>query len=235
MVPIVLGIYESSKSEKVGTGATKQERELRIYWFAAQIPGGDIACQPLNDVRLPSGFVQKVDKEAFFSEYTLSPQLYDEYMRSVVNSLRDKLNSMDPIGELPELSREEGMVLRGLTALLHVKPTLQLSETDLLAVRTMLDSMRQTNEVVLEYQRAITSVAIDLRKQRKFPLAVEYYKKVLALDARNDHLMFNLARVYFEMGQLDEARELLLQAIEINPELDMARRFLRYLDASGQG
>jgi tetratricopeptide (TPR) repeat protein len=64
---------------------------------------------------------------------------------------------------------------------------------------------------------------------------VSYYSKALEIDGYNDHIMFNLARVYFEMGQLDEARNQLFRALEINPELEMARRFLRYLDASGKG
>ena len=46
-------------------------------------------------------------------------------------------------------------------------------------------------DVVLEYQRMITGAAIDLRKERRFDLAVEYYERALELDAQNDHIRNN--------------------------------------------
>jgi tetratricopeptide (TPR) repeat protein len=235
MIPIVLGIYETRKADDVGTGATRQTKELRISWFVAQVPGGEIACQPLNDANLPSGFVQTIDRDEFLSAYVLMPDKYDEHMRSVVNSLRDKVNGATAAKEVSALSREESMLLRGLMGFLHSRPDVALSDTDLFSVRSMLDAMRQTGNVILEYQRVLTGAAIDLRKQRRFDEAVSYYSKALEIDGYNDHIMFNLARVYFEMGQLEEARNQLFRALEINPELEMARRFLRYLDASGKG
>lgn len=235
MIPIVLGVYESQKAEKVGAGTTRQTTDLRILWFAAQMPGGDIACQPLTDQHLPSGFVQPVNRDVFLSGYHPVPQVYEDSLRGVVNALRDRMNGMDSVLAVKALPREEAMLFRGLMAFLHVKPDIQPSDADMLSVRTMLDAMRQTKNLVFEYQRVITDAAIELRKKRNFEAAVTYYQKALVLDSGNDHIMFNLARAYFEMGKINEARGMLYQALEVNPELEVARRFLRYLDASSAG
>ncbi|UZP65886.1 tetratricopeptide repeat protein [Desulfovibrio mangrovi] len=235
MIPTVLGVYETRRIDTLGSGVTRQTHELRILWFAAQVPGGEISCQPLNEDNLPSGFVQKIDKNQFLADYVLVPDVYEEHLRSVVNSLRDKVNGARAAKEVPSLSREEGMLLRGLMAFMHARPDVPLTDTDLFSVKSMLDAMRHTGNVILEYQRVLTGAAIDLRKQRKFDEAEAYYSKALELDGHNDHILFNLARVYFEKGQVEKARDMLLRALEINPDLEMARRFLRFLDASGKG
>ncbi len=233
MIPKILGVYESVKSDNLGTGTTRKQQEARIYWFAAQVPGGEIACQPLNDAYFPSAFVQKVGREEFLKEYRLAPDIYENHLAGVVASLREALLGMETAEGLPEFSHEQSVLLKGLVAFLHVRPGGPLNDKDVFAVRAMLDAMRQARDVVLEYQRMITGAAIDLRKERRFDLAVEYYERALELDAQNDHIMFNLARVYFEMGRVNDARDMLFRALESNPELEVARRFLRYLDASG--
>lgn len=233
MVPKVLGVYETCTSGKLSMGGAERPHSARIYWFAAQDPGGGIACQPLTDSYVPSGFVQRVEPDSFFGEYRLVPEVYESRIRNVVNALRDKLNSLEAPGDLYLLEDEECRLLRGLSAFVVPGPDAELDDAALLSVRTMLDTIRQTEDVVFEYQRVITGAAIELRKQGRFDQAEKYYIRVLECDPGNDHVMFNLARVYYEMNRIDEARTMLCRALESNPDLEIAGRFLRFLNAAG--
>lgn len=232
MIPTVLGVYTSLHASKRGAGTTSHMDQQTIYWFIARAPGGEYAAQPLNDKELPSGMVQQIDEEQFFTNYRPEPEYYDIHLRGVANSLREKINGLQTPKEVPELSEEEDTLRNGLLAFVHGSVGNSFSETDLYTLRTMLDSIRQTKNLVMEYQKTITSAAIVLRRNKDFSKAVEYYRRALKVEGQNDHIFFNLARVFFEMGNLKDCREALNNALAKNPELDMARRFLGYLDAS---
>lgn len=232
MVPTVIGVYRSRTEEKVGTGTTSKTQENVIHWLVARTPGGDVLTQPLNSQYLPSGFVQNVPEELFLSVYELEIALYDEHLRSIVISLRDKLNGKASLSEMDAFSPQEEQMLYALLAFIRGRSVKTVEDSDLLPLRTMLEGMRLSRDLIFEYQKALTGAAINLRKLRQFDKAVTYYTRALQVEGQNDHVLFNLARVYFEMGRNDDARLTLRKALDINPHMEMAQRFLRYLDVS---
>ena len=117
-------------------------------------------------------------------------------------------------------------------AFIHGKIDKPVCAEDIESMQAMLLEMADIDHLMLEYQRTVTSAAIVLRKEREYSKAIAYYRKALAVNGQNDHILFNLARVYFETGMLNEARMSLREALDLNPGFEMARRFLRYLDAS---
>ena len=232
MIPVVLGVFTTHSTHTVGAETTLHERATAIHWFIARSPGGDYLTQPLNDHGMPSGFLKAVSEEEFLTGFVFDSGEPQRAVREACLRLRLLLGGVACANDFPELPPEEAMVRDGLMTLLHGKAGRCVEQNDLEAMQVMLADMADQQEMMLEYQRIVTSAAIGLRKQHCYAQAAAYYRKALTVAGQNDHILFNLARVYFETGKLPEAREALHQALELNPELEMARRFLRYLDAS---
>jgi tetratricopeptide (TPR) repeat protein len=81
-----------------------------------------------------------------------------------------------------------------------------------------------------EYRQRFNSLGISLRKNGMTKDAILYYERALEINQDDDHLHFNLARTYFELDDTAKCREHLIKCLAINPELDAAKKFVRYLD-----
>lgn len=69
-------------------------------------------------------------------------------------------------------------------------------------------------------------LGIAYRRQQKYQKALDLYHTAQNYVSEDEHLMFNMARVHYEMDQLVEACALLDKAVEIAPEFKAARKFL---------
>jgi tetratricopeptide (TPR) repeat protein len=65
---------------------------------------------------------------------------------------------------------------------------------------------------------------------RRFNEAEAAYRRAIEANPRNPLLYNRLAVVYAETGQLNEAREALQQALQLDPEFELARENLRQLE-----
>jgi tetratricopeptide (TPR) repeat protein len=81
------------------------------------------------------------------------------------------------------------------------------------------------------FQISISCAAVRQRKERNYPLAIDFYSRALKVK-EDDHLLFNIARTYYEMKNIDAAKECLKKALELNPELALAQQFLDFLTPS---
>lgn len=80
-----------------------------------------------------------------------------------------------------------------------------------------------------EYKHMFNEFGINLRKSAMPELALEHYRRALALSPDDEHLRFNMARVYWDLGDMRNCEKYLNKSLEINPGLEYAARFLRYL------
>ena len=81
-----------------------------------------------------------------------------------------------------------------------------------------------------EHKHLFNEFGINLRKSQMFDRAIEDYQKALEVSqAEDDHLHVNLARSFFEKGDVKSAVAELKEAARINPELDEARKFWEHL------
>lgn len=85
-----------------------------------------------------------------------------------------------------------------------------------------------------EHERHLfNQFAMSLRKEQRFTEAIAFYNKAVAHNENDEHLHFNIARALAESGDTGRARKHLGRALEINPDFEAARRFIRYIDAGG--
>ncbi|MEA4856960.1 tetratricopeptide repeat protein, partial [Solidesulfovibrio sp.] len=79
------------------------------------------------------------------------------------------------------------------------------------------------------HKHLFNEFGISLRKQGLFDEALKYYFRARELSPDDDHLLLNIARVYFEQHRLPEAEAAARQALALNPDLAEARRLLDHI------
>jgi tetratricopeptide (TPR) repeat protein len=81
-----------------------------------------------------------------------------------------------------------------------------------------------------EHKHLFNEFGINLRKSKLTDQAVEYYARALAISDMDENLHYNIARAYFERGDEADCRDSLKRALELNPNMEVAIRFLEFLD-----
>ncbi len=74
--------------------------------------------------------------------------------------------------------------------------------------------------------RTYNQMGIALRKQGKFDAAIQNYLKAVKLAPRDENLLYNLSRAYFEAKDLDRAQRTIQSALKLNPEFHEAQELL---------
>ncbi|MFH1090674.1 MAG: tetratricopeptide repeat protein, partial [Pseudomonadota bacterium] len=74
------------------------------------------------------------------------------------------------------------------------------------------------------------SLGIIYRRQGRLDDAIEQYQKALRVHPRDEHIYYNLARVYLEMNDFENSEKALKTALEINPEFSPAREMRRAME-----
>lgn len=83
--------------------------------------------------------------------------------------------------------------------------------------------------IVPEHKFMFTDFGIALRKNSQLELALACCKRVLDLSPGDDHAHFNIARILFEMNQLDDAEQHLLSAQGINGDEAVYQKMLDHI------
>ncbi len=73
------------------------------------------------------------------------------------------------------------------------------------------------------------SLGIIYRRQSKYALALEQYKKALRVSPRDENILYNIGRIYFDLGEYGMARDILQKAVELNPGFNEAVEMLRII------
>lgn len=239
MVPHVLGVYVSRRRERAGMGVTSRSEVQKIHWLAASAPeGGAYLVQPLTDAYLPSGLVHRLPEQEFLQHFLPDAACFDTRIRPQAEALGRHFHalaqapfSVENFGPLA-LPFEQLRLLDGLLAVLRGKAGLVPREQDVPGLRTLLADMLLVRSEP-DFQNRITAAAIDLRRQGDYEAAEQYYERALAVQGQEDRLLFNLARVRYDAGRVEQAEECLRRALAANPEFDEAERFLRFILTEG--
>jgi tetratricopeptide (TPR) repeat protein len=73
------------------------------------------------------------------------------------------------------------------------------------------------------------SLGIIYRRQERYALALEQYKKALRVSPRDENILYNIGRIYFDLGEFGMAKDILQKAVELNPGFNEAVEMLRII------
>ncbi len=71
-------------------------------------------------------------------------------------------------------------------------------------------------------------IGIALRKLKDYETAEKYYKSALELSKKDEYLIFNLGRLYFDMGEWKKMAAAAERALAINPDFKEAAKMLQF-------
>jgi tetratricopeptide (TPR) repeat protein len=74
------------------------------------------------------------------------------------------------------------------------------------------------------------SLGIIYRKQGRYDLALEQYQRAIKVDAEDEHIYYNLSRVYLVMKDFAKASHALKKALEFAPDFTEAKDLLNSIE-----
>lgn len=75
-----------------------------------------------------------------------------------------------------------------------------------------------------------TEFGVALRRRRLHKLALASHIRALGLSPSDEHVLFNVARSEYDLGNVEEAKTYLTRSLEAAPAFDAAVRFLDFLN-----
>ncbi|HUH67164.1 MAG TPA: tetratricopeptide repeat protein [Syntrophales bacterium] len=85
------------------------------------------------------------------------------------------------------------------------------------------------DEVISYITEHYNTLGIQFRKESDYENALQCFVKALSIYSMDEGLHYNMARVYYEVGNRGKARECLSKALDINPEFQEGQRFDDFL------
>jgi tetratricopeptide (TPR) repeat protein len=236
----IKGVFSSERVAKVGAGTTVRKTTQTMYWYVEEDENGVIWVQPLNPNYVPSGPKQEVPRDEFLEQYRPEPEFYTH---KVYPNIR-KLNQT--------IARAERHRANGETYSAEYEFTnaLKIDEENIRANfglgLTYLDrgDTERANDVFerlvkldaafeAEHKHLFNDFGINLRKNAMYDQAIRYYQRALELSPTDEHLHYNIARAYFAKADIHHTLEHLRQALTLNPNFSIAKKFLTYLKQQG--
>lgn len=92
------------------------------------------------------------------------------------------------------------------------------------AYNVLAQALRDDPKAIFLYNR----IGIALRKLKDYETAEKYYKSALGISKKDEYLLFNLGRLYFDMGEWRKMAASAEKALAINPNFNEATKMLHF-------
>jgi len=205
----------------------------KIYWFASQCDEDTIALKELDTHFLPTGQQCVVNRETFFTTYSLEPEVGYRYVTQRV--LRGDWYRKQDLNV--EAKIEYQMILRVDEENIRANFGLGLAYLALNQIdkgRYVFSKLVDMDESFEEaHKHLFNEFGIALRKKNLFDEAMRYYGRAAELSPEDENIYLNMARAMFEKGDMEEAFAYLKKTFEINQEVEEAKAFLGFLRKKG--
>jgi tetratricopeptide (TPR) repeat protein len=222
----ISGIFSRKGTLTVGCGATRHAARSESYWFVKEQPSGQFQVQGLDMEFKPRGEPFAIGREQLFEEYHLEPDLSYRLLSQpllIGDHYRAAARHASAEQEYLKIKRIDEDNIRANFGLGLVY--LALEKTDKAAyIFDRLVRLEETFDPV--HKHLFNEFGINLRKKGLYEEALKYYFKARELSPSDDHVLLNIARVYFEQGRLTEAEAAAREALALNPGLAEAERLL---------
>ncbi len=222
----ISGIFSRKATVTVGFGTTKRAALSETYWFVKELPDSRFQVQSLDMDFKPQGTPFEINREALFEDYHLEPDLSYRLLSQPLllgDHYRAAAKHASAEQEYLKIKGIDEDNIRANFGLGLVY--LALNKTDK-AVYIFDRLVRLEEAFEPRHKHLFNEFGINLRKKGLFDEALKYYFRARELSSDDDHLLLNIARVYYEQNRLPEAEAAARDALVLNPGLAEARRLL---------
>ncbi|MDY0306733.1 MULTISPECIES: tetratricopeptide repeat protein [Desulfovibrio] len=232
----IKGLFSSQVVEKIGTGTTTRKTISKMYWYAEERDDGVVEVQPLNTQHVPSGPKTEVPKADFLDKYQPELEFYTKIVYPKMQELSRTIRRAEEQrerGALYSAEFEFGNVLKvdvenvranfglGLTYMAKGETA---KADDIFGRVVHLDAAFST-----EHKHLFNEFGISLRKTGMHDQAIEYYTRALEMTQTDENLHYNVARAYFEKGDIPKAEYHLEKCLAMNKNHEEARKFQEFI------
>ena len=233
------GIFYEQTTVTLGTGATKKTQLLKNYCKAEQIDKDSIRVTYLDQTGKPTGIELKLGLEEFLKRFTFEPNyrpktdkeaLVDKHVaRAEKHRHRKEFNSAEwEYSSALKIDQENLKANFGIGTL-YMEMGEEAKAKEVFRKITEIDAIFEK-----ENKHIFNEFGISLRKAGMYEEALEHYGKAIEISPDDEHLYFNVARVYYEKGDIPTAMEWLDKALTMNPDFDEAKRFKESIGKEGK-
>lgn len=236
----IKGVFSTQVLTKVGTGTTMRKTIQKSYWFAQELENGNMEVQPLNVNYVPSGPKNMLPMDEFLEKFSPEPEFYTGTVMPKMRELEKTIARGDrhrkrgesfsaeyEYGNATKVDEENVRANFGL-GLTYLQRGATDKAQDIFERLIKIEAAYET-----EHKHLFNEFGINLRKNKMVSQAMEYYNKAMELSQTDENLFYNVARVYFELKDYAKTHEMLVKALEINPDMEEAQKFIAYLQAKG--
>lgn len=236
------GVFVKIIHKTVGFGGTKRKEKTKAFYLVERDAEGKTFTRKLGTDYLPHGKPKPIEVEELLKDFIPEPQIYME-------RVAPKLGEMERLVDEGDLHRENEEMLSAEFAYgsalemddYHMRANFGIGITylqmgnqkkaagifeKLISVETSLSP---------EHKHLFNEFGITLRKNKMYAECLEYYGRAEKLARNDEHLLFNVARVYFDMGQFQLASNYTMRALEANPDFTEARKLKMALAQKDDG
>ncbi|MCT4625774.1 tetratricopeptide repeat protein [Halodesulfovibrio sp.] len=234
------GVYHTSSSLWIGAGATRRKSISKRYWFARTGPEGYIEVQLLTSNLTPIGDKRLIEYDEFEDEYVFEPGLLALEVQST------SIGSDNEVIELLKFEPDDGTSSTGRKKTpLHHEEREATEQFDKGMSLLSGGYAKQGRKILLavpeknvnwkkRHKHLFNGFGTQLRKQREPEIALKHYLKAVELSPNDDHLCYNVARVYYDLRKMADCKRWLNRALVANPKLEPAQKFLRAITSRSQ-
>ncbi|WP_319468142.1 hypothetical protein [uncultured Pseudodesulfovibrio sp.] len=236
----IKGVFSTQSVAKVGTGTTQRRTIQKTYWSGDELDDGRIEVQPLNRNYVPSGPKRTVDREEFLSKFNPEPEFY-------MSTVFPAIKKLDETIVRGEKHRERGAAY---SAEYEFKQATNVDEENVRANfglgLTYLDRGDQVkaNDIFErivgleaafeeEHKHLFNDFGINMRKNKMYEQALQYYLRAEELVTNDEHLYHNIARCFYEKGDIQGCKKYVAKSLRVNPNLKESKMFWAFLKSKG--
>jgi len=230
------GVFLLEKEARIGTGHTEKKVVQKMYCLAKELESGEVEVRYLDGNDKPMEIAERFSKQEFVHRFTFQPyylerkeagqqkKLLKHIVTAEEHARKNELHSAEY--EYKNALRLDEQNLRANFGIGNVY--LQMGEKD--KAKEIFANISKIDAIFEEQNKHFfNECGIQLRKQELYQEAIEYYNKAINLSPDDEHLFFNLARAYFEKGEVAQANEYIARALAAKPDFEEAKLLLQYM------
>lgn len=226
-MPKLAGSFYTIASADLGEGATRQDALRRVNWFAVYLDDERVLVCATDSKGLPTSVSRTVPLHEFFGKFIPDSEHYDAVLRPLLLGLKEKLDASG--GDSSRLNAEEKALFKALQ--LEPSRMAGASEERLRNLpQELLRELPDYEAQASEHKHRLNTASIESRKSGRYQEALELYNAMLRTTPDDYHVVFNVARVYFEKQDYITCAKCLQLALEYAPDFMEAKKFLTYLE-----
>jgi tetratricopeptide (TPR) repeat protein len=226
----IKGVFYEESVITLGTGHTQKTQKVKNFCYAEQIDGDAVKISFLGNEGNPTGIVIEMPYEEFLQKFTFAP---DYKVKTKQERETDKHIAL---AEKNRARKEYNSAEWEYTSALKIDPE---SIRANFGIGTLYMEMGQPNKAKEVFRKLCEIDAIfeeenkhifnefgmQLRRAKMTDEALAHYLKALEISSRDEHLYFNVARLYYDTGEFETALQWIEKSLKINPQFREAGQF----------